>query len=310
MGIVKGKMKKEDLLEKMTQICQELGLDIDIFFATTDDYYRKPMTGMWNLFKTFYPKPKKYTDIFYCGDAAGREKDWLSGKKKDHNVSDYNFAYNLQMRFDIPENVFRDAGGKPIPFHVVDMDYLGLDLETLVKKKMPLTFEPYHGHEMIIMLGRPASGKSELALKLLSTEGFKNYVYVNQDICKTKVKCLNKAKDAIKGGKSLIIDNTNPDKNARKDYIKIAREMGQDVYISVYLMDVPEILCKHLNNYRVEKSKGKIKRIPIIAYRVYNKKYQEPSLDEGIDQIIKIPFSFDGKTKEDVKMFLYHYTNA
>ncbi len=77
--------------------------------------------------------------------------------------------------------------------------------------------------------------------------------------------------------------------------------------VIVYIMDIPENLSKHLNHMRVLKSKGKIEKIPEVAYRVYNKKYEKPDLNEGIDKIIEIPFSFKGND-EDAKLFLYHYS--
>ncbi len=307
-GISTGKQNKEDLLEKIVKIHETLQLPFDIFIATAGDYYRKPMTGMWDLFLSLYPHLHfKLDESFYCGDAAGREKNWMPGKKKDFSSSDYNFAYNINIPFDIPENCFRGEDKPKVPFHVMNTDYLGLNLIEWIKKKRSIKVVPYKGQEMILMLGRPGSGKTELAQRLLHTEPHKRYEYVNMDTCGTKTKCNKIAKDAIQSGKSLIVDNTNPDQKSRKEYIDIAKKYGKTVYISVYLMDIPEILSKHLNHFRVQKSHGKIKKIPEIAYRVYNKRYQEPTLHEGIDQIIKIPFSFNGN-KKDIGLFLYRYS--
>jgi len=306
-GISSGKLKKETLINKLNQIHNKLGVPFDIFIATSDDNYRKPMTGMWELLVSLYPNIHfKMDQSFYCGDAAGREKNWLPGKKKDFSASDYHFAYNLNIPFEIPENCFLSKGKNKIPFHVMNTDYLGLDLEEWIKKKSTIKVAPYKGQEMILMLGRPGSGKSEFSRKLLNAEAYKNYIYVNMDTCKTKNKCHKITKDAIQKGQSLIIDNTNPSQQIRKEYIELAQKYGSEIYISVYMMDIPEILSKHLNQFRVQKSQGQIAKIPEIAYRIYNKKYQEPTLHEGIDQIIKIPFSFNSN-KNDIKMFLYHY---
>ena len=110
------------------------------------------------------------------------------------------------------------------------------------------------------------------------------------------------AKDAIKKGKNLWIDNTHSGKASRKVYLDLAEKAKMPV--TLYIMDIPENLAKHMSHMRVMKSQGKIEKIPEVAYRVYNKKYEEPGLDEGIDKIIKVPFSFEG----DNKYFFYHYS--
>ena len=48
---------------------------------------------------------------FYCGDAAGRRKDWMDKKKKDFSCSDRLFAMNLDLKFYTPEEYF--LGHKP-----------------------------------------------------------------------------------------------------------------------------------------------------------------------------------------------------
>ena len=60
-----------------------------------------------------------------------------------------------------------------------------------------------------MIVGPPASGKSTLARKYLAA---KNYVVVNRDTLKTQEKCLSHASNALKDGKSVVVDNTNPTK--------------------------------------------------------------------------------------------------
>lgn len=43
---------------------------------------------------------------FYVGDAAGRPKNWASGKKKDHSTADRLMALNLDLKFETPEEHF------------------------------------------------------------------------------------------------------------------------------------------------------------------------------------------------------------
>lgn len=61
---------------------------------------RKPETGMWQEFKKRLPDTV-FIDVrksFYCGDAAGRPKDFLD--------SDKEFAGNIGIDFIVPEDLF------------------------------------------------------------------------------------------------------------------------------------------------------------------------------------------------------------
>ena len=53
-------------------------------------------------------------------------------------------------------------------------------------------------------------------------------------------------------------------------------------------MNIPLLLCKHLNHYRLELYQNKNKLIPTIAYNILNKRYQKPNINEGFDEIIEI----------------------
>ena len=302
LGITRGKISKKDFMEKVEAIKKELNVDFDVFIATADNHYRKPLTGMWNLFAELYPVKIDMKHSFYCGDAAGREKNWLLGKKKDFNNVDLNFAYNVGIKFEIPENVFKDVKNDEVIYHSVDVNYTELDLQKLSKTKNKTKVEPEPEPQMVIVIGRQGSGKSDFSKKYLEKKGFENYVYINRDTCKTQVACIKKTKEAIKKKKSIWIDNTHPDKKSRKEYIDLSKQAKMP--ITVYIMDVPEKLAKHMSHMRVMKTEGKVEKIPEVAYRVYNKKYEAPSLNEGIDKIVKVPFSFKG----DDKYFLYHYS--
>ena len=48
-------------------------------------------------------------ESFYCGDAAGREKNWAPKKNKDHSIADRLFAMNITLNFKTPEEHFLGA---------------------------------------------------------------------------------------------------------------------------------------------------------------------------------------------------------
>lgn len=70
---------------------------------------------------------------------------------------------------------------------------------------------------MIIFVGSPGSGKSTFWNNHLS-----HYTRVNNDTLKSRDRCLRVAESALASGQSCVIDNTNPDNDARKAYIKLA----------------------------------------------------------------------------------------
>ena len=113
-GIAKGKVKLDDFKKKAENIAQRLNVPIQLFCcAGHGGMYRKPRTGVWQILSE-----KKNQGVvinmaksFYCGDAAGREKDWQPGKKKDFSCSDRLLALNLGLKFVTPEEYF--LGQKP-----------------------------------------------------------------------------------------------------------------------------------------------------------------------------------------------------
>ena len=74
---------------------------------------------------------------------------------------------------------------------------------------------------MVIFVGSAASGKSTFWKTYLPT-----YIRVNRDTLKTREKCLKVTEDSLKKGENVVIDNTNPKKQDRKDYIDLAKNYG------------------------------------------------------------------------------------
>ena len=52
-------------------------------------------------------------------------------------------------------------------------------------------------------------------------------------------------REALEGGKSVVIDNTNPTADVRKRYIDIAEEFK--VPIRCLYFDIPKDICMHNN---------------------------------------------------------------
>ena len=118
-GIAKGKMTIQEFSVKVNNILKRLGVDALVFVSVSDTgYYRKPRPGVWKWLERRGNSGVVVdrSQSFYCGDAAGREAGWSSGKKKDFSCSDRLFADNLGL-----ERVH-------LLLHQPDLDFLISDL--------------------------------------------------------------------------------------------------------------------------------------------------------------------------------------
>lgn len=261
-GISTGKTKKEDVMQRLNDFAKLASIPIICLIATHDDHYRKPYPDMWYELTNLLPIKPVIDDCFYCGDAAGR--------KGDFSASDRQFAYNLDMQFYTPEVYF---------MYQNDVDYEWTD-KAILDTSDTFDIKLSDTQEMIIMVGPPATGKSSVYHKYLSA-----YTRINMDTLKTKRKCISTCMSELDKGNSVVIDNTNPDKATRKIYIDLAKR--HNIPIRCLVMNVSKDMIYHLNRYRLYKTGKYISRV---VYNVYNKKYVRPNEDEGIEEIMDVPF--------------------
>jgi len=291
-GIEKNKTNKSDITGKITDLAEELGFPMQAFIAGAEDHYRKPHTTMWdymveNLNGGIKPDLKV---SFFCGDAAGRQAGWKAGKKKDFSCGDRHFGTNIGCLFYTPEELFLEE-------KAVDFEWGGINPKTLVEKSKGKVFDTKgltsSSQELIIMVGRQASGKSTITKRYLVPAG---YVQVNRDTLKTPAKCKKAVQDAFAEGVSVVVDNTNPSKETRAEYIKIAQEKG--IPVRCFWMQTDQDTANHLNYVRVRETGGEVRRIPDVAFRTFNKGFQEPTLGEGFTEVRKIDFVCDLRDDE------------
>eukprot|EP01016_Furgasonia_blochmanni_P038244 TRINITY_DN4600_c0_g1_i2.p1 TRINITY_DN4600_c0_g1~~TRINITY_DN4600_c0_g1_i2.p1 ORF type:complete len:404 (-),score=129.89 TRINITY_DN4600_c0_g1_i2:255-1418(-) len=297
-GITKGHTRQADIQKKIEGITEKLGFSIQAMFATDSDHYRKPCTGMWDfLVKNL--NDKKTVDIsksYYLGDAAGREAGG-GRKKKDHSDTDYKFALNVGLIFQTPEEFFLGAK-ETLPTFAFD------------PRKLKKTGSVFRGEttqgaiastskEMIIFVGPPGGGKSTFYKTHL-----KSYVHVNNDTLKKKEKCFQVAREAMAAGKSVVIDNTNPEKVTRADYIKMAKENNYPV--RCFFFDIPKDLSFHLNALRKVNAhrKHSSDSVADVIIHTWYKKKQDPEKDEGFTEV-KVIETIGGpfESPEEEKLF-------
>jgi bifunctional polynucleotide phosphatase/kinase len=341
------KARKEDILERIEAIFREI-IDscepkhAEVYIALARDVYRKPNTSIfekyiWPHFSSLEKKEKKIERIFYVGDAAGRPGDFADSDRK--------FAFNLHLflkykledqspgvKFLTPEEYFSGdtvqsrewEGFNPYTYYQESKKREKVKTQELVQ-----TIKHDHRSDflILIMVGPPASGKSTLSRTIIKE--FPDSVYINQDTCRTKAKCVSEFKKALENWgddatpqnadrpKIIIIDNTNPGREIRLGYMKEARarEREQNIRITiktVLMIESPE-LYEHLNVYRERiafhraeegSSATEYKRVPEITYKTFYKNYEDPAEHEGADQIIRLQFVPDFRSKYEILMFL------
>jgi bifunctional polynucleotide phosphatase/kinase len=306
-GIEKKKLTVKDVIERVEAFIEAaVGTDIPVLVlaAPSSNHYRKPATGMWDrMVKDFFGGDESRIDMkscIYVGDAAGRPKNWEKNKKKDHSCSDRKFASNVGIDFKTPEEFFLEQ--KPFKDWKLDV----LDVKEFFKNlKKPYQTKDVidtDRQELVLFTGFPASGKSTFYKKHFEPN---DYVHVNRDLLKTPAKCLKAAEEALSKGKSVVVDNTNPDCASRKEYLDIARKAK--VRARCFVFDTPREVADHLNLLREKITKGESKHVPAVGYNVYKKKKEDVTTKEGWDEVKIIEFIPDFVDDEARKRF-FEYT--
>lgn len=293
-GVKNDSTKRNEFKAKAEGVLSKLKLPIQLFTATTNSIYRKPVIGMWD---TLCKEKNDEIDIdlansFYVGDAAGREKDWAPKKTKDHSLADRLFALNVGLKFYTPEEFF--LGCRSVQHRMPKFD----------PKTLPISNNAdlsSNECEVIVMVGSPGSGKSHYSKHHLVNNG---YVHVNRDNLGSWQACVKLLEKSLQKNQRVVIDNTNGDKASRKRYIDVVKKLN--VPCRCFVMATSPAHCKHNNKFRQITDKT---HVPVgeVVLNMYKKNYEEPVLEEGFNEIIKVDFlpKFDNDDHEKLyKMFL------
>ncbi|PAA61689.1 hypothetical protein BOX15_Mlig031906g2, partial [Macrostomum lignano] len=327
-GVEVGKVRVEDLKVKIERVSARLGAPMQVFLSVRGQRYRKPCTGMWHLLERdefnagLRPDP---AESFYVGDAAGRPAETgkgRSGRKADFSCSDRLFALNCRLSaFHTPEEFF--LGHRPVPLSQCRMPEF--DPTALLNAKnghadcwptdelrqflLDDSSCSKSAALLVLLVGYPASGKSTLCAqisRLLAGQGAAGpaVCVVNRDRLGTWQKCVQSAETALKsasGRAIVLVDNTSVDKESRQRYIECARRCKAGAACLVMQCSLAQ--CLHNERYRriVEEEAAdnpadgppsKKRREPVseMVFNQMRAKFVEPSLSEGFDRILKVPF--------------------
>ena len=299
LGISKEKTTHHELQSRLQEfkiklrketLTLNIKLNLQIFYSTEDDNYRKPMVGMFELMKSIL---KPIDVVYYCGDAAGRLNDF--------SRSDLYFANNCEVKFKTPEEIFHDnnivtllqlKNLKSYELYSKDI-WINGQLENtrvIINYEREKILENININnekkELIIMIGPQASGKSTIT-KYLSSKF--NFGVINADNQKTKstMKKAFKQYEQDLSIKGIIIDNTNPTKKSREEW-KSYLTNPTDWNIKIIFIDISKLISFHLTKYRQNFTGIKI---PSVAIHTYYKKLEKPTNNEGEIIIFNSPIS-------------------
>ncbi|KAI0027835.1 polynucleotide kinase 3 phosphatase-domain-containing protein [Vararia minispora EC-137] len=272
---VKGRVL-EDFKNKIPSIAKAIpDIPFHIFAATSADGFRKPMVGIWRELERIFAEDGITVDrkiSFFVGDAAGRAEDFASTDRK--------FAENIGVEFHTPE-FQKSCVGPRVTFP---------DLP-LVSPTTP---------ELILFVGMPCLGKTTFYHSHFAPAG---YSHINQDVLKSRPKCLKAAEGTLAQGKSCVVDNTNRDVATRKYYIELAKK--HEVPVRCFVFDGSLELAWHNNLYRAynmspahAEKEGVREILPYMAFSGFRDSYEAPTEGEGFSEIRTVKWVFEGNDEE------------
>lgn len=286
---LKTNTKVTSFISKISKIKDSLSVPFCLFASLNKDIYRKPLTGIFDEFISI--KPFSDSCSFYCGDACGRPND--------HSDTDLKFAINCNLQFKTPEQVFDSERAQEIALQIPFMIQCNANGNDFVQNEIiPLFAKSDTKKEIVVMIGMPGSGKSLFSRAIVIQND--DYVIVNQDSLGSLQKSIRMAKEQLDAGKNVIVDATNFKLETRQKWNELATS-NKCNFIAVKMLTNKHI-CMHNNWYR-HIIEGK-KLIPDIVYNIYGSQYVEPSIEEGFNNIIEVPFECH---TNDPKYFKYYF---
>lgn len=293
-----GKAKVANFKQKCAAVLAQLNVPTTVYAATARDRYRKPRTGMWAEICEDYGIPRDEVDVansVFVGDAGGRLADGKASAK-DFSCSDRNFAHNVGVAYKTPEEFFLDEPPRDFTreFDLAAHPYADTpgDEEKEGDEDEDVLFEKTNEKDIVLFCGPPGAGKSTFFWTRLKPLGYER---VNQDALKTRAKCFKAAAEFLESGCSVVIDNTNPDLDGRKDWIELARKHA--VPIRCIWFKTPRGLCEHNDAMRAMNTPFNPEArsaLPAIAFNGFFARLREPTPREGFQDVVPVEFRFRG----------------
>lgn len=139
--------------------------------------------------------------------------------------------------------------------------------------------------QAIVFMGIQASRKTTFYEQMLADKG---YIHISLDILHTRKKEDLLLVDCLENGRSLVVDNTNPEVSVREKYITKAKEYGYQVIGIFFQSRVKD--CMRRNEQRGLK-------VPQKAIACTSNNLQLPSLEEGFDELYFVSININNQFK-------------
>lgn len=131
--------------------------------------------------------------------------------------------------------------------------------------------------ELVIMIGLQASGKTTFARSRFGT----THRYVSKDLMRNNSKASRQRQlieEALQQGLSVVVDNTNPTIEERKELIDLGRLYNAEIVGYFFAVQLKQ--CLERNRAREGKA-----RVPDIAIFATLKKLARPAYAEGFTKL-------------------------
>ncbi len=214
--------------------------------CSLDERVKKPITWIYDYYKSQINPNVIPKESCFCGDAAGRTYTDLRTEivyMIDYSSDDLDFAKNIGVKFYTPDELFKFS----------EISVSGTQ-------------------EIVLMMGMPGSEKSWISRNIFVDQ--RGYKIVQQDFLKSYPRCLSTTQYYIEQGFSVVVDNTNPMAVTRRGYIDIAKHYN----IRIRLIYIAE------DGFHINKQKPN--PVPIVAFNTYFGRLEYPDIKEGFDELI------------------------
>jgi predicted kinase len=131
--------------------------------------------------------------------------------------------------------------------------------------------------ELVILVGLPGSGKTSFFQSRFAA----THAHVSKDLMRRGARQLALIDDALRAGRSVVVDNTSPRVADRAPLIAAARRHGARVV--GYVLDTPRGECLTRNRLREGRA-----RVPDVAVHVAATRMQLPIREEGFDELFTV----------------------
>jgi predicted kinase len=132
--------------------------------------------------------------------------------------------------------------------------------------------------ELILLVGLPGSGKTTYYRAHFAA----THVHVSKDLMpnaqRRDERQAREIEAALGGGKSVVVDNTNPSRDVRAPLIALGRRHGARIVAIYFETEVRTAIMRNRQREGRE-------RVPDVAIFTTKKKLMPPSLEEGFDEV-------------------------